>query len=123
MSRKPNRPSWGALGTVITVGLAEPLWVPWLTWELWRHRRTATFTYGLDDRVLEPGPLPSYGPPDDALAPLTFAEIRERCGADLDGERDTPAGAGTALHAARAPNAVQVALGAIPDRLTGRPSG
>ena len=68
-----------AVGTVITIGFVEAVWVPWAAYEVWRARHTATFTYGPDDRVLDHGPPPRYGPPDDRLEPLSFAEVRERC--------------------------------------------
>lgn len=83
--RKPEWRSMGwqwAVGTVITIGFTEAVWVPWAVYEVWKSRHTATFTYGLDDRVLDHGLPPGYGPPDDKLEPLSFIEIRERCRAE-----------------------------------------
>ena len=74
---------WGfAMGTVVTVGFVEPAFAPMAVYEVSKNRHTATFTYGPDDRLLDHGPPPRYGPPDDGLEPLSFAEIRERCRAE-----------------------------------------
>ena len=71
---------WGmAVGTLITVGFTEPIWVPWVSYDVLKHRRTATLRYDPDDVLLDHAPLPGYGPPDDGLPPLSFDEIRERC--------------------------------------------
>jgi hypothetical protein len=97
-----RNPEWAkmkwamAAGTVITVGFTEPIWVPWASYEVLKHRRTATFRYDPDDVLLDHAAPPGYGPPDDSLPPLSFDALRERC-------RSEEAAAGTALTAGGAP--------------------
>jgi len=68
-----------ALMSLMTVGFAEPLLVPWAGYEAFKYRRTATLMFGPDGRVLAYSPPPPYGPPDDSVEPLSFDEIRRRC--------------------------------------------
>ena len=81
-----------AVGSVITVGFAEAVFVPVGAYSALSHRRTAIMLYGDDDRVLGHGPPPAYGPPDDALAALGFDAIRQRCRAEQSA--DAPGRAG-----------------------------
>ena len=80
-----RNPEWAAMkwamavGTVITVGFTEPLWVPWASYDVFKHRRTVTFRYDPDDVVLDHAPLVGYGPDDDSISPPSFDAIRERC--------------------------------------------
>jgi hypothetical protein len=97
-----RNPEWAklkwvmAVGTVITVGFTEPIWVPWASYDVLKHRRTATFRYDPDDVLLDHAPPSGYGPPDDSLPPLSFDAIRERC-------RSEESTAGTAPVAGDAP--------------------
>jgi hypothetical protein len=50
-----RNPQWAAMkwamavGTVISVGFTEPIWVPWASYDVVKHRRTVTFRYDADD--------------------------------------------------------------------------
>jgi hypothetical protein len=80
-----RNPEWAAMkwamavGSVITVGFTEPLWVPWASYDVFKHRRTVTFRYDPDDVVLDHAPFVPYGPNDDSLPPPSFDAIRGRC--------------------------------------------
>jgi hypothetical protein len=68
-----------ALMSMMTVGFAEPILVPWAGYEVLKNRRTVTLTFGADERLLAYSPPPPYGPPDDSIEPLSFDQIRKRC--------------------------------------------
>ena len=84
-----RNPAWAArkwtmaMGTVMTVGFTEPLWVPWASYDVFKHRRTVTFRYDPNDVMLDHAPLAAYGPDDDSLSPPSFDAIRERCRAEV----------------------------------------
>ena len=83
-----------AIGSVITLGWTEPIFVPWALYEARKNRRTATFTYDANDRLLDHGPPPSYGSPDDAIEPLSHNGIKESCRSEHPAQRqDVRAGA------------------------------
>lgn len=74
------RMKWALVaGTVITVGFAEPLFVPIVSYDISRNRRTATLRFDSDDVLLDHALPPGYGPPDDSLPALSLDRIRERC--------------------------------------------
>src|SRR5215469_1220214 len=75
-----------ALVSLMTVGFAEPILVPWAGYEALKHRRTVTLTFGADEHLLAYGPPPPYGPPDDSVERLSFDEIRRRCRREHDAE-------------------------------------
>src|SRR5204863_4831945 len=80
-----RNPEWAtlkwamAVGSVITVGFTEPIWVPWASYDVLKHRRRVTVRYDPDDVLLDYAPLADYGPHDDSLPPLSFDTIREGC--------------------------------------------
>ena len=76
-----------ALVSLMTVGFAEPILVPWAGYEALKYRRTVTLTFGADERLLAYGPPPPYGPPDDGVEPLSLDEIRSRCRHEHGAER------------------------------------
>lgn len=76
-----------ALMSLMTVGFAEPILVPWAGYEALKYRRTVTLTFGADERLLAYGPPPAYGPPDDGAEPLSLDEIRSRCRHEHGAER------------------------------------
>jgi len=76
-----------ALVSLMTVGFAEPILVPWAGYEALKYRRTVTLTFGANERLLAYGPPPPYGPPDDSVEPLSFDEIRGRCRREHGAER------------------------------------
>ena len=76
-----------ALMSLMTVGFAEPILVPWAGYEVLKYRRTVTLTFCADERLLAYGPPPPYGPPDDSVEPLSFDEIRGRCRREHGAER------------------------------------
>jgi hypothetical protein len=78
---------------VAMLGTADIFFVPKAIEDVWNNRRTATFTYDPNNRLLDHGPPPPYGPPDDAVGSLSLNEIRERCRSDVSGDpRDLPGG-------------------------------
>jgi hypothetical protein len=83
-----------AIMSAITLGFVEVAFVPLAIYEVWKKRRTATFTYDPHDRVLIHGAPPAYGPADDAVGTLSLNEIRERCRSDASGDsHNRPGGA------------------------------
>jgi len=76
-----------ALMSLMTVGFAEPILVPWAGYEVLKYRRTVTLTFCADERLLAYGPPPPYGPPDDGVEPLSLDEIRRRCRHEYGAER------------------------------------
>ena len=78
-------PNWLVTGAVLgslsaaSWGFMEIGFVPMAVYEVWKNRHTATFTYGPDDRFVNHGPPPPYGPADNVLDPLSHEDIRERC--------------------------------------------
>ncbi len=71
----------------MTLGLMEVFLVPMALHEARKNRRTATFTYGPDERLLDHGPPPPYGLADDVVAGLSHGDIRERCRSEHPVER------------------------------------
>jgi hypothetical protein len=99
-----RNPEWrqmkwlAALGTVITVGFFEPFSLPFASYEVLKHQRTATLRYGPDDALLDHGLPPAYGPPDDGLSSLSFETIRELCRSDTAEGPAAPAGSAAPPH-------------------------
>ena len=94
-----HRMKWmAALGTVITVGFFEPFSVPFASYEVLTHQRTATFRYSPDDALLDHGLPPAYGPPDEGLSSLSFETIRKRCRSDTAEGPAAPAGSAAPPH-------------------------
>lgn len=87
-------PIWFFLAVgAISLGGTEIVFAPAVMYDVSKNRQTATFTYDPNDRLLEHGPPPPYGPADDAVGSLSLNEIRERCRLDVSGEpRDLPGG-------------------------------
>jgi len=88
----PNRiyewPNWYLLTlSAISLGGTDIVFVPAVMYDISKNRHTATFTYDPNDQLLEYGPPPSYGSPDDRLGPLSMNEIRERCRTESPGQQ------------------------------------
>jgi hypothetical protein len=80
------------LVSMMTVGFAEPFLVPWASYDVAKHRRTATLRYDADDTLLDQGLHAGYGPSDDGLPPLSFETIRDTCRSDSANAVTAPAG-------------------------------
>jgi len=80
-----NHPVALAVGSVITLGIVEIAWVPMAIYEARKNRRAVTFTYTPDDRVLDHGRPPRYGPPDAAANAPSDGDIRGACRAEHPG--------------------------------------
>lgn len=93
-ARISELPTWYLLTlSAISFGGTDIVFVPAVLYDLSKNRQTATFTYDPNDRLLEYGPPPPYGPADDAVGSLSLNEIRGRCRSEVSEEsRDRPGG-------------------------------
>jgi len=77
----------------VSLGGTEIVFAPAVMYDVSKNRQIATFTYGPNDRLLDHGPPPPYGPADDAVGSLSLNEIREGCRSEVARDtRDLPDG-------------------------------
>lgn len=87
IDRISDLPTWYLLTlSAISLGGTDIVFAPVVLYEVSKNRQTATFTYDVNDRLLEHGPPPPYGPPDGTVGSLPLNEIRERCRSDVSGD-------------------------------------
>ena len=68
--------------SVMTLGVTDiPAYL-----ELSKNRRSVTFTFDANDRLLSHGPPPTYGSSGDAVGSLSLNEIGERCRSEVSGD-------------------------------------
>ena len=83
-----------AAQSVITLGLTEVAFIPMALYQARKNRQMATLTFGPDDNLIDYGPPPPYGPPDETVGGLSRRDISERCRSEHPMEsRDGGAGA------------------------------